>query len=46
MARYIGMSTQIISRYERNEIIPQEEILNKLGQFYGVSIEDITEENR
>lgn len=46
VAKYIGISTHLISRYERNELIPTQEKLKKFAEFYGVTVEDITEEKR
>lgn len=33
------------SKYERNEMIPAQEMLEKLAQFYGVTKEEINEED-
>lgn len=46
VSRNTGISVYLISHYERNEMIPTKEKLEKLAQFYGVKVEDITEENR
>ncbi|MED1940806.1 helix-turn-helix domain-containing protein [Cytobacillus firmus] len=38
-----GINRTLISKYERNELLPTEENLEKLAKFYGVSVKDITE---
>lgn len=45
VARETGISVYLISHYERNEMGPTEEKLETLAQFYGVTVEEITEEN-
>ncbi|MGM0776899.1 MAG: helix-turn-helix transcriptional regulator [Bacillota bacterium] len=46
VARKTGISRYLIGLYERNKMIPTEEKLEKLAKFYGVKVEDITEENK
>lgn len=45
VAKATDISRYLIGLYERNKLIPSEEKLEKLAQLYGVSVEDITEEN-
>lgn len=44
VARSIGISRNLIGLYERNKLRPTADNLVKLAQFYGVAVEDITEE--
>lgn len=41
-----GISRYLIGLFERYKMIPTEEKLEKLAEFYGVSVEEITVENR
>ncbi|WP_113885790.1 MULTISPECIES: helix-turn-helix transcriptional regulator [Cytobacillus] len=45
VAKAIGVSRNAISNYERNSNVPKKSNLEKLAEFYGVSVEDITEED-
>ncbi|MEK3821351.1 helix-turn-helix transcriptional regulator [Cytobacillus sp. FSL W8-0315] len=45
VARKTGISVYLISHYERNEMIPNEEKIKKLAEFYGVTVDEITEES-
>lgn len=44
VVRKTGITRTLISKYERNEMRPTEENLEKLAEFYGVPVEQITEE--
>lgn len=46
VVRKTCITRTLISKYERNEMRPTEENLEKLAEFYGVPVEQITEENR
>ncbi|WP_113885153.1 MULTISPECIES: helix-turn-helix transcriptional regulator [Cytobacillus] len=42
VAEAIGVSRITISNYERNSYVPKWGNLEKLAEFYGVSVEEIT----
>lgn len=41
LAQKIGISQQNISRWERNEVIPNIDFCVKLANFYGISIDEL-----
>lgn len=45
VAKELGISICMIGRYERSENLPSEVALQKLVDFYGTTIEEISEEN-
>lgn len=45
VAKELGISICMVGRYERSENLPSEVTLQKLVDFYGVTVEEITEEN-
>ncbi|WP_262176262.1 helix-turn-helix domain-containing protein [Cytobacillus firmus] len=45
VAKAIGTSHSMIGRYERNKTRPRRGTLQKLADFYGVSMEEITGDN-
>lgn len=45
VAKEIGISSRTLSRYELDKANPNEETLKKFANYYGVTVQQLTEED-
>ncbi|PWW26635.1 helix-turn-helix protein [Cytobacillus oceanisediminis] len=46
VSKATGISYSMLSKYERNVAKPKEDNLKMLAEFYGITVEELTEDNR
>ncbi|MGG0891702.1 helix-turn-helix domain-containing protein [Cytobacillus horneckiae] len=45
VAEELGISVRTLSRYEKDQVIPNKIMIKKLADYYGVTLQQLTEED-